>query len=241
VQRYSALRLYRAVQFGELATIALLDDRQYRDLQACRESGSPAVLDDAACPQRRAVARTLLGRAQMSWLTQQFQASRSRWNLIAQQTLFAPLDRDGSGGPRRYWRDGWDGYPAERARVVDAIAAARLRNPVFLGGDVHANWVTDIRRNVEDDAAPVIATEFCGTSITSASSWNAERTERAARANPHVRFADSTRRGYLLGNLTAESLRIDLRVVDDVTQERPNVSTLARFMVADGTAGAEKV
>jgi len=241
VERFAHVRMYRAQHFGQLAACLVLDDRQYRDPQACAPTGrgGSSVVDDAACPQRRDPARTLLGREQMAWLAQEFAQSRARWNFIVQQTLFAPLNREAGG--TRFWTDGWDGYPAERARVLAAVDRTKLANPVFLGGDVHANWVCDIKQDFDDPRAPLVATEFCGTSITSASGWDAARTARVAALNAHVRFADSERRGYLIGDLTRESLQVRMRVIDDARLPRPAISTLARFEVAAGRPGARAV
>lgn len=241
VERFEHLRLYRTQRAGALASFIVLDDRQYRDRQACQPEGrgGSSVVEDDACPQRRDPHRTLLGREQLAWLARELAASRTRWNFVLQQTLFAPLNRERGGA--RYWNDGWDGYPAERERVLAALESSRVRNPVLLGGDVHANWVCDVKRDFDDPRAPVIATEFCGTSITSASGSDAARTARIAAANPHVRFADSDQRGYLIGDVDRAALRARLRVVDDVRLPRPAISTLAEFEVRDGHAGARRV
>ncbi len=240
IERFSHVRLYRTQHAGALASFIVLDDRQYRDRQPCQPDGrgGSTVVDDAACPQRRDPKRTLLGREQLMWLGQQLAQSKARWNFIVQQTLFSPLNREHGGA--RYWTDGWDGYPAERERVLAALDAARPRNPVFLGGDVHANWVCDVKRDFDDPHAPAIAAEFCGTSITSASGWDAARTARVAADNPHVRYADSERRGYLLGDVEKKRLHARLRVVDDVRKAEPAIATLAEFEVADGRGGVRR-
>lgn len=239
VQRFDQVQLYRRIQVGTLANVFVLDDRQYRDRQACQPNGrgGSSTVDDARCPQRRDPARTLLGAAQMDWLQRGFAASATRWNIVAQQTLFSQLIR---AAPRhRFWTDGWDGYPAERERVLAAIERTRLANPVFVGGDMHANWVCDVKRDFAAPGSAVVATEFCGTSITSNSNWDASRTARIAQLNPHVRFAESTLRGYALFDLTPNRLAATLRTVDDVRKPQPTVSTRASFVVADGRAGAQ--
>ncbi len=252
VHGFDRMRLYRQLSVGTLAQVFVLDDRQHRDRQACQgPSGlGSALVDDETCPQRLDPQRTLLGRMQMAWLQRGFADSRARWNLVAQQTLFSPLQRDAEGNHvegNRYWTDGWDGYPAERERVLTAMQSSALRNPVVLGGDVHANWVCDIQHpNAHPNAyrshrSAALGTELCGTSITSASHWGAARTARMAQSNAHVRFADSTHRGYAVLDLDARQMRITLRAVDDVQKPLPAVSTLARFEVADGQAGAQRV
>jgi alkaline phosphatase D len=237
VERFSHVRLYRRLDAGALASFFVLDGRQYRDRQACQAPGrgGSSVVDDAACPERRDDARTLLGAEQMRWLRAELPARRARFNFLVQQTLFSQVAR--GNGERRFWNDGWDGYPAERARVTALLA--RARNPVVLGGDVHATYVCDVKADFDDPGSPVIATEFCGTSITSPTSLSAEAIARLAATNPHVRFADGTKRGYLLADLTPHALRVQLRAADDVTLPVPRVSTAAEWRVRDGRAGAE--
>jgi alkaline phosphatase D len=245
VARFSHVRIFRRIDIGSLASFAVLDDRQYRDRQACQPEGrGGSSTIDESCAARTEPQRRLLGREQMAWLDAELAAAARagvRWNFIAQQTLFSPLARDGR--PKRYWSDGWDGYPAERQRVLEALARHRPRNPVFLGGDVHSNYVCDVPDAIDgNDAAsgPAVATEFCGTSISSPSGWSPERARRVAALNPHVRLVDVERRGYGLFDVTRQGLRASLRTVGDVRQPMPALDTLAMFDVADGRAGASR-
>ena len=42
-----------------------------------------------------------------------------------------------------------------------------MPNPVVLTGDIHSNWVNDLRVDDRKPESPVVATEFVGTSISS--------------------------------------------------------------------------
>ena len=66
-----------------------------------------------------------------------------------------------------YWTDGWDGYPRARERLLTAVSAPRVSNPLVLSGDVHMSAVTDLKVNFDDAKAPVVATEFVCPSISS--------------------------------------------------------------------------
>jgi alkaline phosphatase D len=237
VERFSHVRMYRRVGFGDLVSFLMLNDRQYRDRQTCQpaERGGSNVVEDEACPQRREPARTLLGAEQMAWLQRELPAARARWTFLAQQTVFAQMARNGR--TRRYWTDGWDGYPAERARVLGMLADARSTNAVVLGGDVHAE-VCDVKADFDRPGSPTIATEFCSTSITSPTSFDARRIAALIADNPHVRFGDGARRGYLLAEVGQRDLQVRLRVMDDVTRREPNVSTGGAWVVRDGKPGA---
>lgn len=235
------VRLWRSLAFGDLARFTVLDGRQYRDAQACPEpgrggAGSP---EDADCPERRDPARTLLGREQLDWLRSELKRPGAQWQFVVQQTLFSPLVRD--TGKERYWTDGWDGYPAERERVLAAMAAGVARNTVVLGGDVHANWVCQVKRDFSRADSPVIASEFCGTSISSESSWSAAKSDRVRARNPHALFGDSVTRGYVLGDLSRTRLKIRLRGMDDVRKPEPAAFDLAEFEVRDGVPGPRRL
>jgi len=234
------VRIYARHEFGALATIHALDDRQYRSHQACAPEGKGGGrLVGGDCTERLIESRTLLGRDQERWLDEGLGASRARWNLIAQQTRFMESARpDGKGG-FIHWTDGWDGYPGARSRLLASIAARKPANPVLIGGDVHANFVADIRARAGDSSSPILAAEFCGTSISS--QGNTVRVTDEIRANnPDIAFAESTMRGYVLLDIRTRRLEAKLRVVETVKQPGAGVSTLASFAVETGRPGLQK-
>lgn len=55
-----------------------------------------------------------------------------------------------SGPGQSFWNDGWDGYPAARARLLDTFAKRRPSNPIVIGGDVHCTWVADLKVDFDD-------------------------------------------------------------------------------------------
>ncbi len=232
--RYGALQLYQRLQLGSLASLHLLDGRQHRDSQACtRDSRAGAgTVDPALCPQWNDPARSMLGMAQEQWLSQslsQAQTRETRWNLLAQQTLFGRRNfRSGAGAILS--NDAWDGYPAARSRLLDDLRRHKVPNPVFLGGDVHANWVGHVHADAQGPGGDVRAVEFCGTSITSKGGGNARLPQLLAN-NPHWVFADAQEHGYGIVDLSAQQLTTRLRVVSDVRQRDANVRTLATFAV----------
>jgi alkaline phosphatase D len=162
-----------------------------------------------------------------------------RWNVLGQSTLFG--QRDFQAGPgQAFWNDGWDGYPAARTRLTDALRQHAVANPVILGGDVHENWVGHVKADYADPNSARVGVEFCGTSITSHSGGNAKTSERLAR-NPHFVFADGVRKGYGVAELTPTRFTTSLRVVDDVTRPETKIETLARFEVQAGRALVQRV
>jgi alkaline phosphatase D len=230
------LRLYHQVAFGTLAQFHLLDNRQFRSHQPCVAPGrgGAAVAED--CAERLDPRLTMHGEVQARWLETSLDRSRARWNVLAQQSIMAQVDRKPGPG-RQFWTDSWDGYPAARGRLLDYLGSRKPANPVVIGGDVHSFWVTDLKPDFDDPASPVVATEFVGTSITS--QFGRPEVLDAQRAdNPHVRFADGRRRGYVRVEVTPQRLHADLRAMRSVTQPRAEVDTLASFVVEDGRPGA---
>jgi len=233
------MQLYGRHDFGGLVQFHVLDGRQYRDHQVCEKHGRGGanLVDDAICSGRRDAGRSLLGAAQEAWLDRGLAASTARWNVVAQQTLMAQLDRR-IGNGQQFWTDGWDGYPAARERLLGALAAHRTANPLVIGGDVHYACVADLRRDFDDPKSSVVATEFCGTSITSQGPPQA-RLDAQRAENPHLRFAHSEKRGYTLLELSVERCLAQLRVIDSEKAADAGISTLAAFVVHDGRPGAE--
>ena len=231
------MRLFARVSFGRLAQIHLLDDRQYRSPQPCAAPGRGGANTVEDCQERLDPRLTMLGDVQERWLAAGLDRSPARWNVIAQQTLMAQLDRKPGPG-QQFWTDGWDGYPAARRRLLDYLGQRKPANPVVFGGDVHSFWVTDLKPDFDDPRSPVVATEFVGTSITSQFRRRQEELESLLADNPHIRLGNGTRRGYLRVEITRERLRADLRTVRSVARPRAEADTLATFVVEDGRPGA---
>ncbi len=234
-------RLYGQARFGQLATLRLLDARQYRSAQACNRDGAfgSRQLDPATCPAWLDPARSMLGAEQERWLAAGLarSAGEGGWNLLGQSTLFGPRDLQPGPG-QRLWNDGWDGYAPARTRLVDALRQHRVANPVLLGGDMHENWVGHVLADYADAASPAIGVEFCGTSITARSGGNALTAERLAE-NRHFVYADAERKGYGIVDLSARQMKVSLRVVSDVTARDSGIETLASFAVQSGYARVE--
>lgn len=238
------MRLYSRVQHGQLASLYLLDARQYKDPQVCTRGGKlgSSSVNPAQCSAWNEPRRSLLGMQQERWLDTEFgKAAREQgvWNVVGQQTAFG--QRDYQPGPgQSLGNDGWDGYSMARRRLTDSLRQHALPNPVLLGGDVHENWVGHVKADYADAASSSVGVEFCGTSITSRSGGNSKLAERLAE-NPHFVFAEAERKGYGVVEFTPTQLTTTLRVVDDVTRPDTAIETLARFVVPAGQAVIEKV
>jgi alkaline phosphatase D len=240
---FAHLRMYQRYDWGKLARFHVLDDRQYRAYHACPPKGrggsSSVLLRD--CPALLDRSRSMLGKEQEQWLAQGLSASPARWNILAQQTLMAqnsqlPIMKEGDG---RFWTDGWDGYPVARQRLMDTLHTSRASNPLVLSGDVHSFFASELARNPSRPRSagnPLVATEFCGTSITSPSRAQS-RTDDFVRMNPAIKYGRSDKRGYMLLTITPADTTAHFLALDDVHTSASPIARAAGFVVQNGQPG----
>lgn len=125
-------RLYRTIRDGADLELFFLDTRQYRSKNA--------DLDGPA--------KTMLGTQQLKWLLDGLRASTATWKVIVTSV---PLSVPKGGGIMVPGYDGWaggadgTGFELERQVIVDAIVGEKMKNVVFLGGDIHS-----VQANVYD-------------------------------------------------------------------------------------------
>ena len=233
---WSDLNITRTVDWGSLARFWVMDSRQYRSDQACGDGNREVPCAEWADPSR-----TVLGEAQERWLSEGLRSSTARWSVLANQIMVAPYD-DLAGSAQRVSMDQWSGYPAARARLLQTIARSAPNRTVVLTGDIHTNWVNELRTDFRRAEQPAIAAEFVGTSISSGGdgSGTSVLSTPALRAeNPHVRWQQN-RRGYMVCTVDANSWTTEFRTVAYVTRPDAPVETPARWRVTRGRAGVEQ-
>lgn len=225
------MRLYRAMDWGRLARLAVLDDRQYRAHRSC-DALSDGKLIPATCAERTDPQRSMLGKTQEAWLQGQLRDSRARWNLLGQQTLMNEvITPDG-----RVSNDGWNGYAQTRRRILEGWRDARTSNPVVLGGDVHTFFAGDLSL---DPGGKPIASEFVGGSIASLGSSKAI-VRGMMTINPQIKFGDGDTRGYGRVDITGKACVVTFRGVENALVPTSPVRDLAKFVVEDGEAGLKR-
>jgi alkaline phosphatase D len=229
-------RIYRRASWGDLAQLDIVDGRQYRSVPPCGW-GEADACDAAYDPTV-----SMLGSQQEQWLYRGLADSDVRWNILGSNVMLGRLDHDGDEGDL-LWHDAWDGFPAARNRLTSAWRRHDVRNPVVVTGDWHSTFVHDIKRDFDDEGSPVIGTEFVGTSISS----NGDDIVYGPyygpmiKFNPHIKFFDGDRRGYVRCRLDRRQLRTDLRMVRTVSRSDAPDYTYASFVVEDGRPGATQL
>lgn len=255
-------RIFRRFRFGDLAQLDVLDTRLYG-----RERQAPLLID--AVTQQLLVTpeelfyylneinrsdRQLLGATQEAWLRRGLERALQRpaqWNVLGQQVMMGQLSLAPQGLPPGVRiplnPDQWDGYSAARARLLDILAAANVRNTVVLTGDFHSSWAHDIApdpyaggydpvtgagsRAVEF-VAPAISSPF----FTDPNPALVKGLEQFALANnPHTRYVDLERNGYLLVDIDPWRTRAEWYHIDDVLNPDTAETLAAAVEVADGS------
>ncbi|ACB53722.1 phosphodiesterase/alkaline phosphatase D [Crocosphaera subtropica ATCC 51142] len=226
------ITLYRSFDLGNLGKLMVLDTRQYRSDQPCGDGGKPR------CQEAKSETTTLLGTEQEQWLQSQLSNSSASWNIIAQQIMMAQYDLDPRPNQGIFNMDQWDGYIESRHRLLNFLHNNQISNPVVITGDIHSSWVNDLKLDFDDPRSPTVATEFVGTSISSQFPQEYIAPIKLARiVNPHVKFFEGTKHGYVRCTVTPEYFKSDYRVVSSVLDPDASVDTLQSFVVKNGQPG----
>jgi len=234
--RGEAMPLYRKIQYGDLAELIMLDTRL---------AGRDKQIMDVTDPALYAEDRTILGKEQKDWLFQSLENSDAQWKVLGNQVMFAEYNVGWAAAvsdeytPEQLesiFLDIWDGYPAERAEVINFIDNSDIEDVVIITGDVHCSFAYDISLhptplNAESDegtydpesGAGSVAVEFVTPGITSANydeniglvqarllQYQINKTlPTGVNPNPHMKYADLIRHGYLVLDLTPERAQAD--------------------------------
>jgi alkaline phosphatase D len=232
------MRVYDRFTFGDLLEVSMIDGRQYRSREACYgppNKGGGHVETNDSCPERLSPGRSMMGFAQEAWLYEALAHTKAQWNVIGQDVLMAQY-RQKRKNVEGFWTDDWDGYPANRTRLLQHIRDSKVPNPVVVGGDIHSFFANDLRVDFDDPASPVVATEFVGTSISSYGPPY-DLLAQTLPDNPHVHFFESRRRGYVMVDLERAQMQVRMRVVSDAHDPNADISTLKTFAVEGGHPG----
>jgi alkaline phosphatase D len=117
-----------------------------------------------------------MGSRQENWFYHQLSQSKDRgaaWRIVGSQIVFSRINESvvfGTEVPLNM--DSWDGYMANKNRTLNHLYKNDIGNNIFLSGDSHASWVTDLVWNDEKPYNPrtgegAIGVEFGGSAVTS--------------------------------------------------------------------------
>lgn len=164
--------------------------------------------------------RKLLGEVQFQWLEDQLDQSQARWKIIANQVLFTPLE----GVPLA---DAWDGYDDERERLLDFIIDNRIKNTVFLTGDIHTTLASDVPSSTfwyifSNNSKAV---EFVTPSVTSDNLNEFVGISDGFLnfllnvSNPHFKNSNLVDHGYMVVSVDNSKVQSDWYYINDITTQ----------------------
>ncbi|KAK5624377.1 hypothetical protein RRF57_000093 [Xylaria bambusicola] len=231
------LRIWRSFQMGNLLDFIVLDTRNYdRSITSLdwNDNYIDLIRDDAS--------RTLMGSRQENWFYRELSKSSDRgaaWRIIGNQILFSRIyESYGLSG------DNWSGYSANRNRTLKHLYDNNIGNNVFLAGDSHQNWVSDLVWLDEKEYDPEtgdgsIGVEFAGTAVSSTGQDSPILPARAQAEyrvgnNSQLQWQDGYYRGYILLSVKQDSVQAQFYGSPSVASRNSWDLPLANFTVLNG-------
>ncbi|MFB9902986.1 alkaline phosphatase D family protein [Allokutzneria oryzae] len=249
-------RLYRRLRFGNLVDLAMLDLRSHRSKQVKVLSGE---VDDPN--------RSVAGAEQLTWLVDGLVSSTARWKLVGNPVMITPtlipplpstilgpllslLGLPSEGGT--VFTDQWDGYTADRRKVLKALAQNKVTNTVFLTGDVHSSWACDVPADAGlYPVSPSLATELVCPSVTSDNIDDVLHVPPRTAAvvaekalcglNRHIKWVEYDSHGAAVLDVTPSAVRMDWYFLADRTDPDSAAHHAKSFRVRNGTQRVEEV
>jgi len=220
-------KIYRSFAYGDLCDLIMLETRAHRDSQNRAEASSTA--------------RRLMSEEQAGWLEEQLATSKARgaaWRLLGQQMMMGQLTIPGVNIPNA---DQWDGYVAERERLLSYVEDEGIDNLVVLTGDIHSSWAMEVARDgAYNGGQGALAVEYVCTSITSPALpvLGGAAAGLVVTLNAHMKWAELEHRGYLLLDVDHTRVQGDWYHADTILEPNSKHSFVKAFRT---DAGAPKL
>lgn len=239
--------IYRHLAWGDLIDIVVMDTRlEGRDQQVTfpgtqvEAIGGLLITPETSDPQRHIVSPT-----QMQFVQDKLSQSSARWKLLVQQVIVSQWNLGGlpltpevlreadlplllRDGGNAINADAWDGYQADRTRLLQHLQDGNIDNVVILTGDVHSSWAFNVTNDPANPLAynpitgegsvavefvcPAVASESLGATFNNLSMLPvaSDAFELGMRVgNPQLKYVDSTRNGYMVLDITPEHTQAD--------------------------------
>lgn len=240
------LRIWRSFSIGKLVDLIMLDTRNYdrsiTDLY-WNTDYVHSISNDAG--------RSLMGSRQENWFYRQLQRSANRgatWRIIGSQVIFSRINQSaalGNENPLNY--DAWDGYQSNKNRTLSLLYENNIGNNIFLAGDSHASWVSDLtwldgRPYNKSTGEGAIGVEFAGSAVTSPCPYGANISLATANnystwlqnANDELQWQDLYYRGYYELHLGRDEMEARYFGLPTIKERIGWEISLANFTVKTG-------
>ncbi len=244
----------------------MLDLRTYRDQQVATQLPFPVPQPEPSVDDPD---RTILGRQQMEWLKDSLDRKAPQWKIIGNPVMIAPLSLQNlprdvqvavngvlqvlpeDGAPVNV--DQWDGYTDDRQEIFQHIANRQIKDAVFITGDIHGAWASDLP--FDKSTYPVgenAGVEFVCTSVTSNNLKDEYDTpprspvSLAAEAvimanNRHMRYINFDDHGFSVLDITPERAQMDWFIIGDRADKNTGVEWTQSWRTLSGTSRVQQV
>jgi alkaline phosphatase D len=217
-------KIYRQLSYGNLLDVIILDVALWRGIDTISASQD-----------------SYLGNEQFDWFKNTIRSSGARWKVVGSQKMFNNWNVVIGGGANA---NAWDGFPAERNRVLNVIDSNRINNVIFISGDSHVSIGADLPYMPYNNSTynqstgeGSLCVEFAPASI---SRGNFDEKglpqalintvlETSNQVNRHHQYADLTKHGYGILRFTEDSARAQFWYCD--IQNISNLNELGKELV----------
>jgi alkaline phosphatase D len=224
--------LYRAFSFGPLADVIMLDERL---------AGRAPEITDRNNPELKNKERSMLGVEQLQWFEHTLKSSNATWKLIGNQVIFSDVFLQDIYPKMERNLDSWDGFPAEKKKIVDFIKQNKIQNILITSGDTHASWAIEATVDIKKSYLP-FAVEFGVTSISSGNLDERKPTDTVKlmeqallKRNPHVKFINQRDHGYLLVTLYPTKTKAEWFYVESLRTPETREYLAKKYEVEKGS------
>jgi alkaline phosphatase D len=241
------LRIWRNFEIGDLMDLIMLDTRQYDRSITDLYWNTEYVYDIS-----NDAGRTMMGSRQENWFYNKLSQSSKRgaaWRVIGNQVVFSRINQSFAYGPNAppVNVDSWDGYQSNRNRTLAHLYDNKINNTIFLAGDSHASWVSDL---VWLDTHPYdpatgdgsIGVEFAGSAVSSPCPYGQNISLATANKyssllvayNQELQWQDLYYRGYYELSVSKDSVHASYFGMPTIATRNGYEISLANFTVLSG-------
>lgn len=231
--------IYRKLSFGQMADLLMLDTRLEGREEQIADVTNPALYAPERTMLGTAQKQWFLGElaaSQARWKVIGNQVIFSEFNV----GWAGPAIGQTPEQTESLFLDIWDGYPAERLEIIGTIDGGGIENVVFVTGDFHSTFSFEVAADPDNPASGynpatgegAVALEFAVPSVSAANfdenldvptafglelQINQPIAElQGYNPNPHMKFVDLDRHGYMILTLTEDNAQADYYYLDDV-------------------------
>ncbi|MES2477197.1 MAG: alkaline phosphatase D family protein, partial [Verrucomicrobiota bacterium] len=198
------------------------------------------------------------------WFKDQLAGSTATWKIIGNQVVFSEFNIGfaAQGTPvlpdilESQFLDIWDGYPAERSKLVNFMDRRKIEGTVILTGDIHCSFAFEVADPAFDNpdynpktGAGAVAVEFVTPSLSAANfdeeaaDFVYKKLERdinhkdddGVNPNPHMKFADLDRHGYVVLTVKPDQVQADYYFLKNVLRRTTTEAWGAGWVTALGS------